>query len=443
MKKTYFSTINVAPPPQVPENHLAFFKKRIDTRPLLAFMLAMMFGGIFPIISQVNRFALWGLWVIIWWLVYLAPKPSKLRNLITPAIPFVIWLFVYGIYGSAASPVNVIGQFGTDFFRMTTLLAAFAVLISDRASLRMLGNIAPLILFLNLLVSIALQQNTPLADFLVQNEFAHADIQLATDRYSGLWGNANVAGMNTLILLILTVWGRGKLLWIGRVAGVWIIYLTASRTSAYLLVLICIYFLYTSFKYIPKFRVLIAVAAFIVILVWIAGSLPAVNQLFPEGSTVQRLLDITESDVARGTRRLDVIEEWLPYLESELWYGRGYGAMGGAGSMGVIYRTDVPYIGIHNMYLGSAVDAGVLGALSYLIMLAIGLKRAVRSHLAPIDRTATLALWGVALIFSAFAHNLQASMDGQSMYLLCFLLPKAMALFESPANKVRPSNRQP
>jgi hypothetical protein len=304
------------------------------------------------------------------------------------------------------------------------------VLTADRVSLRRLACLIPWVLILNLSVSIALRDQLPLAQVLFQGDFAHADIQTLTDRYSGLWGNANVAGMSTLILLVLSAYGHGLLVWAGRVAGVGLIYLTASRTATYLLLLVGLLFLYNHWRYDRRVRKILVGCVVAVAVAWLSGAFVEFRTMSPEKSTFTRVLDPLELKTeSTGTlTRLEVMEMWLPLLTRDPWWGYGYGAMAGGNSTGKVIRSDIPWLGVHNMYMGTWIDCGCFGGISFMVLLGFGLWTALRARLAAIDQTVVWALWLVAIIFGAFAHNLQASLDGQALYLLCFILPWSIAL---------------
>lgn len=401
-----------------------------DTGALLAISMAMLLGGLFQIISQISRFTLWGIWLLIWWLVIRTYSSADLRMLWKPAWPFLVWFVFYGLWGAIASPIPVFADVGRDFFRLITIMMAVAVLTSDRVWLRRLASMTSWVLILNLLVSIALREQLPLVQVLVQGDFAHAGIQTLIDRYSGLWGNANAAGMNTLILLVLSAYGRGWLIWLGRVAGVGLIYLTASRTSTYVLLLIGLLFLYQTLRDNRRARWLLTCCAVAVAAVWLSGAVVDFSAVVPEKSTFARVFDPFETKTAAGgglTRR-EVMDQWLATLERGPWHGYGYAAMGGGGSTATAERTDIPYMGTHNMYIGTWIDGGFFGGISFLVLLGFGLWAALRARLAPRDQNVVLALWLVAIVFSAFGHNFQANLDGQALYLLCFLLPRSIAL---------------
>jgi len=416
-------------------------RSRFDARWMLAILLAILFSGLFQIISQTSRFTLWGIWLLIWWLVIWNYSPANLSRLWKPALPLVVWFAVYGIWGAIASPIPVFAVLGRDFFRLLTIMMMVAVLTADRVSLRRFAYLIPWVLFLNLVVSIAFLERLPLAQFLLHGDFANAETQILDVRYAGLWGNANFAGMNTLILLVLSAYGRGWLIRLGRAAGVGIIYLTASRTSTYLLLLIGLLFLYNHLRYNPRARQIIVGCVIALAVVWLSGV--EFRAMLPEEGAFGRVFDPLQvnTEAAGEETRLNVMEEWLPVLERGPWYGYGYGVMGGGAVMGTAFSTDIPYYGTHNMYLGTCIEDGFFGGISFLVLLGFGLLAALRARLAPNDQTVVLALWLVAIVFSAFAHSLQTYLDGCAMYLLCFLLPGSTALRSASQERRRHPGR--
>lgn len=418
-------------------------RSRFDARLMLAILLAMLFGGLFPVISQISRFTLWGIWLLIWWLVIWTYSPANLMRLWKPALPFVVWFAVYGIWGAIASPIPVFADLGRYFFILITIMMMVSVLTADRVSLCRLAYLIPWVLFLNLLVSIAFWYQLPLAQVLLERYVMNANIQEFSTRYAGLWGNANIAGMNTLILLVLSAYGRGWLVRLGRAAGVGIIYLTASRSATYLFLLIGLLFLYNHLRYNPRARLIMVGCFLAVAVVWLSGV--DFRAMTPEKSAFERVFDPLESNTETygGATRLHIIEQWLPVLERGPWYGYGFGAMMGNSVRHTSIRTDIPfrsglpYSATHNMYLGTFIEGGFFGGISFLVLLGFGLWAALRARLAPNDQTVVWALWLVAIGFSAFAHNLHVESQGCAMYLLCFLLPRSIALRSALASQER------
>jgi hypothetical protein len=406
------------------------------TQATLALLVALLLGGLFQIFSQISRFALWGIWLLIWWMAIRACSPARFRALIKPALPFVVWFAVYSIWGAIASPIPVFANVGREFFRLITIMMALAVLTADRDSLQRLSSMTTWVLFLNLLVSIALLKQLPiiqpLVPFLVKGDFAHVGFGSFLDRYSGLWGNANAAGLDTLILLVLSAYGRGLLVWLGRGAGVAIIYLAASRTATYLLLLVGLLFFYNSLRSNRRVRWIIVGCVVPLAIVWLCGAFLEFKAILPKESAFSRVFDPleTKTEFRGGITRLGIIETWLPVLKRNLWCGQGYAAMGGSSSNNLdsVHRTDIPFMGVHNMYLGTWIDGGFFGGISFMLLLGFGLTAALRARLASNDQIIVSALWLVAVIFGAFSHNLQASLDGQALYLLCFILPRTLAL---------------
>jgi len=402
-------------------------------RALLALMIVMMFGGLFPVISQTSRFTLWGIWILIWWLSLRCIRSNSLNVFGSPAVPLVIWFTAYGLFGAIASPEPVFFDLIRDFFRLITILVGLSVILEDRESCIRLGNYTTWVLVLNLAVSLALKNNPTLLSFMFDMDYSHADIQVSTDRFSGLWGNANVAGMNTLILLVFSLWGTGKIIWLGRLAGVWMIYLTASRTATYLLIPVVCSITYYILRYVLRFRTATIVAVLCAVIMLLLTSVPDLSNIIPKDSMFQRVLDITESktNLKNEDRRIDVLFKWLEVAKDAPWYGYGYGAMRGGGHMGIVYRTDILHIGSHNTYVGTYLDAGLFGTATFLAMLIVGIKRAVLAkHITPLGKYSLLALGLITIVFSALSHNMINDMDGQGLYLLFFLLPQARAFLQ-------------
>ncbi len=352
-------------------------------------------------------------------------KPQTWENLVSARV-LLIWFVCYGIWGIVVSPVPVASIFLRDLIRFVTIAIALSVITDDPKSLRLLAKLAPLVIVLNLLISLSIKDSLPYTNFLIGDNLAHADAQTRIDRYAGLWGNANEAGLNVLVLLVVSFFSFGWLTLSGLLAAPWMIYLTASRTTTYL-------FLLLTSAYIIRVRRLRWIAGIVVVIAFMLVAfdvvpLPEIASLEDSKGRFARVFDPTESKTVNGTSRYETAVAWIPAIMSKLWTGYGYDAMSGAGSVNVVTRSDVPYLGTHNMYIGTVADAGILGGISYILLLIIGIWRAFRSRLTGVRRTTGFALLSIVVICSMTHHSLEASIDGQTLLLLCFLVPQCRAL---------------
>jgi O-antigen ligase len=262
--------------------------------------------------------------------------------------------------------------------------------------------------------------------------FSRLNVDVDSDRFAGLWGNANVAGLTSLMGLALCRWASRMHARIGVVSGLLIIYFTESRTATWILVSLSL--IYLVFQASRRFRLN---AAWIT-LVLAVGTFFALNatgtrisSLLETNPTIARVLDVTESknrEEGRGSR-MDVLKEWLQKVPPEPWYGYGlYTFNGGRVGDVPVARPEFPEIGPHNLYLGIYMDVGILGLLSFLCLIAFQVNVIHRTPLMPSSRNMIFALCAILLIFSNFSQNMLSDYQGWIGYALIFLLPASPAL---------------
>jgi O-antigen ligase len=104
--------------------------------------------------------------------------------------------------------------------------------------------------------------------------------------------------------------------------------------------------------------------------------------------------------------------------------------MAGSDTPMTVMRYDVPYSGIHNLYLGLWADAGILGLASFLGVVGWQVFKTFRRRYPPMVQWGLVALILVVLGDSVVKHSLIYDMDGVASYLMIFLLPMSPALVD-------------
>ena len=400
---------------------------------VFAALMALMLGGGFQVISSLSRTSLWIVWGITWFLIYKLGHKLPMSRLLRPVMPLLIWIFVYYIWGTIVSPIPVMAEGIKMAFYLVTIASGLAIVTSNPARLTVFANFAQWAVVGNLVVTLLLINIPEFQALFIKADLVHAEGQLSSDRFSGLWGNANAAGFVSLLALTLSAWSNQKIAWLGRFCGIVLIYLTVSRTANWLLFAILTFYLFI----VVNERTRILILAFFIfgaiigsmILVLDKNIFDLIAQIM-DNPEIARLLDLSESETrAKGYEsRFDVLVRWLPVIESGPWYGYGLNAMAGGGSQGIIFRTDIPYMGVHNLYIGILLDAGLIGVLSFLLVLGYQLFKLARIRFQFLAKWGVFSLYFVVLIFSLFNHNMLSSMDGMIAYVLLFILPTCPAL---------------
>jgi len=396
---------------------------------LSVFFLIMLGGGL-QTISNIYRPALWACLGAIWILIILEGLKLPLRKLLRPSLPFAVWVACYYTWGVIVSPVPVFNLAVKMTFYFSMVASGILIITSRPTYLQTFATYVQAALVLNLAVTLLLVSHPEYARFFADPEMAITSERLLnTDRFAGLWGNANQAGFASLFMIVLSAWAKPVMRWVGRISGITIIYLTASRQSTWLFAILLVLFvvIVLARKAQGKFFLFVigacAVSTFLVF-----DSLP-VNEL-KNDPRIARVLDIHEHETrAKGAHsRVDWLNVWKPYLLNGPWFGHGLASMAGSDTPMTVPRTDVPYMGIHNLYLGLWADAGLLALITFLFLVGRQVLKVLRIPLDPPFRWATISLMVIVVLDSFVKHTLLYDMDGMAAYALLFILPGSPAL---------------
>jgi O-antigen ligase len=403
---------------------------------LLALVLS---GGLDEIAYLLGSLAFWAVWICALALMVGPGIRNGRASLVVPSRWFIGWMCLYCVWTVVVSPVSVFEDALKTVFHTVTSAAAIGVIGRDRIAWQRLAQLSTLAIVMNVALSLVFVQNHAVYTALIDP--THIDIAFSADRsdvpksrLSGLWINPNEAGRQTLTLLAVAASVPGPCGVIGWIAAGWMTYLTASRTTAYIFLLIgLVHLARWAMSASWRSRYAVALTIFAVFIFVVAN--PQVleeNLLYgADGPSLfwTRVLDPTEKETVSRRSRLDVATLWLPYLERAPWYGYGYNAAMGSRRFDLSSRTDLPYVGIHNTYLGVWADGGLVMMASFVGLVAIGIAAGIRAPRDSTGRVTLMCLWLNALVFSMFAHSLQLTRDGQVLLLLVFSLP-AVPLFQ-------------
>ena len=406
---------------------------------VLTVLLCVMLGGVFPsIVVSFGQAADYGMWIALWALVTSFCLELPLRRLLKPATPLVAWMALYICWGVMAADYPIFTEGYRLAFRFGSIATAMAVVTSRPERLRVFANAVQWVLVLNLAVTVLLMarpeyQGLPL--------FARMNVDLESNRFAGLWGNANQAGLVSLVILVLSRWASPWQARIGQVCGLAIIYLTESRTATWISVTLAV--LYVLFA--ASRRVRLNLLAAILVLAAVAlfalrSSGTSLEAVVANNPTLSRVLDVSESrtEQAGGGSRLTVVKDWLRLVPSEPWYGYGLYTMYGGESSESVPRPGFPVVGPHNLYLGILLDVGFGGLLSFLAVIGFQLRRIRRLPLVPAARHVLFAFCLIILVFSNFNHDMLTDYAGWIAYSLLFLLPASEALAADRITKEEP-----
>ena len=398
---------------------------------ILVTALAIMLAGGFQIISNISRYALWAVWIVVWICIAIEIFLKKNETLFFKNIFFIYWFLLYCIWGFIASPVRDLFQTFLQYFYFFTICASVGIITSSRARLSKFCELAQLGLIFNAFTVFLAFRIPAVENLLLANSATSFAQQVQSSRFGGIWGNPNLAGLATLYIIAISSFARPWLAWAGRMVGLLMIYWSVSRTAAWILVSFgALSFLIGLANIKKKYISLIIGIGFAVIIILIISTQYMGD--FQEGfsaSFIDRITDITESHTEElgGITRMAVLEDWLAYIGREPWYGYGLNALaGGIGPDGMT-RTDLPPIGVHNQFLGILIDTGYLGFITYMLLF-IAMTARTFTAVARSSRDASLqwsllALMVTVTIFSMFNHNMLNSMINMVGFVLWMYLP--------------------
>jgi hypothetical protein len=396
---------------------------------LAVYFLIMMGGGL-QTISNIYRPALWASLGIIWILIAWEASKLPLSRLIRPSLPFAIWVGCYYIWGVIVSPVPVFALAIKMTFYFSMIASGILVITSRPSYLETFATYVQAALVLNLAVTLLLVAHPEYSRFFADPEMAVTSERLLnTDRFAGLWGNANQAGFASLFMIVISAWARPVMRWVGRISGVTIIYLTASRQSTWLFILLLgLYLVIVLARSAKRQFVIFALCACAVSAFLVLDKLPVTE--LKNDPRIARVLDIHEHETrAKGANsRLDWLKIWMPYLIHGPWHGHGLASMAGSDTPMTVPRTDVPFMGIHNLYFGLWADVGILGLITFLLILGRQVIKAAFLPLTPTLKWAAVSLALIVVIDSFVKHTLLYDMDGMAAYALLFILPGSPAM---------------
>ena len=396
---------------------------------LLTAILCVMLGGLFPtLVANFGHAVDYVVWILLWALLASFWVELPMFRLLRPAVPLIAWLMFYICWGIMAAAYPIFDEGYRLAFRFGSVAAAMAVVTSSPGRLRVFANAAQWVLVINLGVTVLLMVRPEYQGLSV---FSSLNIDPESYRFAGMWGNANQAGLVALMVLVLSRWASPWQGRFGRLSGVAIIYLTASRTASWILVALTL--AYLGFAATRKIQ-LNALALALVLAIGGFFALKAtgttMDMLVTDNPTIARVLDVTESATieAGGGSRRQVLGEWLRLVPAEPWYGYGLYTLFGGESSEAVKRPGFPTVGPHNLYLGIFLDVGAVGLVAFLGIIILQLATIRRLPLVPGARQALFAFFFVVLVFANFNHNMLTDYVGWIAFSLMFLLPASPAL---------------
>jgi O-antigen ligase len=384
----------------------------------IALVLFTMLTGLFWFFSSTMRLVTYGMWLAV--LVGVA-RLTQMRGGLKvwrPIAGFVALQGLYAVIGTLVSPVPEWREAFRIIFFSVTLGGSVAVLCSTAALKRILSYSIVGAMWFNLACSLGAQVSDRIQSLMAGIQSLALDTQLQNERMAGFLGNPNEAGVVAVMAFIVAGLCGWRLRWASRAGAVVMVYLTASRGAAYALLAAMAVAVLARFIRRGALGLVLAVgggslAILVLVTMSVLGASGRLSGLTSENKVLARMSDFSEANTsAMGeSTRLDVIRMWLPYMRDRFWTGHGLEAQCGGGiyggdSLGQATREDIPYIGVHNQYLGWMIDLGVFGFLAYVGFFLWRLAGSLRRALGPGANSVVLQLWALLGVTGMVNHNL-------------------------------------
>ena len=206
------------------------------SRGALLLLFGVIYAGCVPFFIKISPSLLYGTYGVILscLAVCLIFDWSVSRNARSVA-PYLIWTFCYFLWGMTAfSSHRGIFEEGVKVFIKNSLLIGTLAVVLDRRTLRPFAQLVQLAALGNFALCIWESADPQLVATIAYTREVGATA-FNVLRPAGLWSNPDEAAFAFVFSLLLARWAGGPLGWMGRVAAVAGIYLSASRTGAYLL----------------------------------------------------------------------------------------------------------------------------------------------------------------------------------------------------------------
>lgn len=398
----------------------------------LILLLSVAYGGGFLFLTTISPLLLYGFYLALIALIALRIESlDQLARDVRPLLPYLAWMTAFWCWGMLVSPFpNVVfGEVIRIVFRNVLFLLAVAVAVSDLRSERLFALLVQAAIFINYYLA-QRQLNDPQFALDFARRLGEETYVANNVRPAGLWINPDEAAFALSFGLLFIARSRGVVVWLARAAAIHGIYLSASRSGSYILVLfLAAYLLFSLSQKLLSFRrmALLVPALALIYAIWLGlyltNNLPTydVSQDF----ALSRILDHKESnaDFTRG----DLTGAVYGLVLHAPWHG--YGAMGlqDAQTSQLYFQSKLPGLGAHNIFLAVWGETGVLGLAGYLLVLGLGMLQVLRTPMSPQRRMIAGLMWAGYVIRGLTWHSQMLSGVGIVIIGMMFCYPRLAA----------------
>lgn len=393
---------------------------------LLAIVIGIYMGAM-PYLVVISPILLYGAYLVILGAgaAILVSDWSSVRCLQWVA-PYLAWATFYCYWGTLVAPPELsLGEAVKTWMKIMLVTGALALALDNLRSLQRFANWVQVAALVNFAIALWEVKHPALVEKLAR---AHDPMGTAfnPERPAGIWSNPDVAAFGYLFALLVSCWGRGPLVWAGRLACLVGIYLSVSRTGAYVLLLCFALFAagkIGSMRWRPG-----AVAATILGVVAMIGiGLAAIKFApphtfdFVQNRKLLRFADVFEVEAKRAgdLGRVEIAQAAAIQALSGPWYGHGLYTF----QMEPSDPLAVLDVGSHNLFITVWGETGLPGAVTFAVLLAVGFTRLLTLSLTRDDRLLLTLFWVGYMVIALTWHNQMTSFVGMLYTAALWHLP--------------------
>jgi O-antigen ligase len=401
------------------------------SRSMLFLGIFIIYTGALPFFVTFSPELLYGTYVVIGACAVgiLCFERVASRSLLS-IVPYLVWLLVfYCFWGTLVT----VGDLPEDeviktFVKNLVVMSAFALAVVDRRDLARAAKWFQIGALFNLGICFWELWDPQVILTLAIGRDPEANA-FSVLRPAGLWRNPDEAAFAFIFAFLISYWAHPRALaWIGRLACLIGIYLTASRTGVYVLALCgAVHFALKLrsegffLRWLKRLSLGLAATAAAALVLTASSTLRTVD--ISNQWQVKRIFDFAES-TGRGANeptRLEIAQQAMERIFERPWTGHGIFSFQLLDTLAI--EPAAVSIGAHNMFLTVWGETGLPGIITYLLVLALGMRRLFHPQIAKSEASILLLMWISYLVIGLTWHNQFTAFSGMLYAALLFHLP--------------------
>jgi O-antigen ligase len=342
-----------------------------------------------------------------------------------PLVWLMLWLLIYFVDGYLLSDASEVPRnlVDTALVTLLPLILLLGAALRDRRQWDRLAVALQLVAIPASAISVAQILSPAVWDYTTRSSVEY-------NRMTALWMNPNGAAFYFFFAYAMSFWCRvGWLAWGGRVASIVGSVLTFSRGGLFMMAAFSLgYLCATLFISLRHRRLNVAVAVkrlasaagILTVICCLAAIMPQQPDALLASMSEATSTDgrLTADDVQLGAAdRYFLATYWLNEATSAPWYGRGLRYFDNDGFVGE---------GPHHQFILIYGEVGILGLVTYVLVLGAGLRRTWTTPMSPRDRLILVLTWGGFLFEHFHQHNMFSTRECIVIFSVLFMAPYAL-----------------